>query len=101
MFCCGVCNAVFTGIYEESVFTTQCGHLFHAECLRMCFNKQFLNQDVVLKCPFCSLFVDPAKLVKLHLQLDANWKDTASALRKQANRSIINLDETLMNNSVK
>ncbi|XP_022176178.1 uncharacterized protein LOC111037745 [Myzus persicae] len=101
MFCCGVCKAAFTGIYQESVFTTPCGHLFHAECLRMCFNKQFLNQDDELNCPFCTIRVDTTKMIKLHFQIDANWKDTAAALKKQANTSIINLDESFINNSIK
>lgn len=99
MFCCGVCNAVFTGIYPESVFTTPCGHLFHAECLKMCFNK-VLNRDVEPRCPFCSLSVDRTKMIKLYLQIDANWKDTAVALKKQANTSIVNLDESINNSAM-
>ncbi|CAI6343092.1 unnamed protein product [Macrosiphum euphorbiae] len=97
MFCCGVCNAVFTGIYPETVLTTPCGHLFHAECLSMCFNKGSSPGD---KCPFCSLCINPSKVIKIHLQIGTNWKDTAAALKKQANTSIINLDESLKNNSV-
>ncbi|XP_060870548.1 uncharacterized protein LOC132944986 [Metopolophium dirhodum] len=96
MFCCGICNAVFTGMYPETVLATPCGHLFHAECLGMCFNKL---SNLEAKCPFCSLCINPSKMIKIHLQIGTNWKDTAAALKKQANTSIINLDESLMNNS--
>ncbi|XP_016657842.1 uncharacterized protein LOC100573532 isoform X2 [Acyrthosiphon pisum] len=97
MFCCGVCNAVFTGMYPETVLTTPCGHLFHAECLSMCFNKV---SNLEARCPFCTLCINPSKTIKIHLQIGTNWKDTAAALKKQANTSIVNLDESLMNNSV-
>ncbi|XP_022174413.1 uncharacterized protein LOC111036626 [Myzus persicae] len=98
MFCCGVCNAVFTGIYPETVLATPCGHLFHSECLSMCFNK--MNLEVENRCPFCSSSMKTSRIIKLHLQVCANWKDTAAALKKQANTSIINLDESLMNSPV-
>lgn len=33
------------------------------------------------KCPFCTLHVEKKKLIKINFQIDANWKDTAAALK--------------------
>ncbi|VVC39408.1 Zinc finger, RING-type,Zinc finger, RING/FYVE/PHD-type,Anticodon-binding [Cinara cedri] len=79
---------MFTGHFPESVLTTQCGHLFHSECILLCLNSSS-------KCPFCSLHVKKNQLVKLHFVIDSNWKNIAASLKNKTDASIINLDETM------
>eukprot|EP00102_Acyrthosiphon_pisum_P020631 XP_016657841.1 PREDICTED: uncharacterized protein LOC100573532 isoform X2 [Acyrthosiphon pisum] len=84
-----------------SIFNRQDRQLWHCGFVQKtvkCFVVGVSNLEA--RCPFCTLCINPSKTIKIHLQIGTNWKDTAAALKKQANTSIINLDESFMNNSV-
>uniref|UniRef100_A0A2H8TDD8 PAX-interacting protein 1 n=1 Tax=Melanaphis sacchari TaxID=742174 RepID=A0A2H8TDD8_9HEMI len=65
MFTCSICNETFIGIHQGSTFTTQCGHVFHHQCVMTWLERS-------QTCPHCRSPVSENKLVKLFLQFDPN-----------------------------
>lgn len=69
MFTCSICDETFVGIHHDSTYTTQCGHVFHHQCLM-----KWLARSKT--CPHCRSSVLENNLVKLFLQVDPNARVT-------------------------
>ncbi|XP_022163732.1 PAX-interacting protein 1-like [Myzus persicae] len=65
MFTCSICDETFVGIHHNSTYTTQCGHVFHYQCLMTWLKRS-------QTCPHCRSSVLENNLVKLFLQVDPN-----------------------------
>ncbi|KAL4091951.1 hypothetical protein QTP88_026550 [Uroleucon formosanum] len=69
MFTCSICDETFGGIHHDSTYTTQCGHVFHYQCLM-----RWLKRSNT--CPHCRSSVLENNLIKLFLQDDPNARVT-------------------------
>ncbi|CAI6360450.1 unnamed protein product [Macrosiphum euphorbiae] len=85
MFTCSICNETFVGIHHDTTYTTQCGHVFHHECL-----KKWLTRSKT--CPHCRSPVLENNLIKLFLQVDSNAQVT---LADKKDETIFRLKENL------
>ncbi|XP_022173995.1 PAX-interacting protein 1-like [Myzus persicae] len=100
MFTCVICNEIFIGIHLNSAYTTQCGHVFHHQCIM-----RWLERSP--SCPHCRSSVLENNVVKLFLQVDDNIRITRiretdeeiNTLKKQL--KILKEKETQNSSSIK
>lgn len=86
MFTCSICDDTFVGVYQETTYTTHCGHVFHYQCLMTWLERSHT-------CPHCRSIISKDNIIRLFLQVDPNAQPTWN---KQVDEEIKSLRHRLL-----